>query len=444
MEGLSFLGLMSMLDPPRPAVPDAVAKCRTAGIRVIMVTGDHPVTAKAIAKSVGIISKDSKTLEDIAKERNVPIQSLDPSESTTIVVQGSQLRDMTSDELEHLLRTHKEIVFARTSPTQKLHIVEGCQNLGAIVAVTGDGVNDSPALKKADIGIAMGITGSDVSKQTADMILLDDNFASIVTGVEEGRLIFDNLKKSIAYTLASNIPEITPFLLFIVSGIPLPLGVVAVLCIDLGTDMWPAISLAYETAESDIMRRHPRNPRTDKLVTKKLIFVAYTQIGVIEAAAGFFSYFVIMAQNGWMPARLFGIRKYWDSDVINDLVDSYGQEWTYGNRKILEFTCHTAFFIAIVVVQWADLIICKTRYNSIVHQGMNNWVLNFGMVFETVAACFVSYCPGMSEVLRTYPVRWQWWLPAVPFAVLIFIYDECRKFWMRRHHGGWVEREMYY
>lgn len=444
MDGLSFLGLMSMLDPPRPAVPDAVAKCRTAGIRVIMVTGDHPVTAKAIAKSVGIISEDSETLEDIARKRNVPIQSLDPSESTTIVVQGSQLRDMTAEELEQILRTHKEIVFARTSPTQKLHIVEGCQNLGAIVAVTGDGVNDSPALKKADIGIAMGITGSDVSKQTADMILLDDNFASIVTGVEEGRLIFDNLKKSIAYTLASNIPEITPFLLFIVSGIPLPLGVVAVLCIDLGTDMWPAISLAYETAESDIMRRHPRNPRTDKLVTRKLIFVAYTQIGVIEAAAGFFSYFVIMAQNGWMPARLVGIRKYWDSEFINDLPDSYGQEWTFGNRKILEFTCHTAFFIAIVVVQWADLIICKTRYNSILHQGMNNWVLNFGMVFETLAACFVSYCPGMSEVLRTYPVRWQWWLPAVPFAILIFIYDECRRFWMRRHPGGWVEREMYY
>ncbi|RZF40041.1 hypothetical protein LSTR_LSTR002444 [Laodelphax striatellus] len=444
MKNLCFLGLMSMIDPPRPAVPDAVAKCRTAGIRVIMVTGDHPITAKAIAKSVGIISEGSETLEDIAKRRMVPVSSLDPRESTTIVIQGSKLRDMNSDELEDILRHHKEIVFARTSPTQKLNIVEGCQKLGAIVAVTGDGVNDSPALKKADIGIAMGITGSDVSKQTADMILLDDNFASIVTGVEEGRLIFDNLKKSIAYTLASNVPEITPFLMFIVSGIPLPLGVVAILCIDLGTDMWPAISLAYEKPESDIMRRHPRNPQTDKLVTTKLIFVAYGQIGVIEAAAGFFSYFVIMAQSGWMPDKLFGIRKEWDSNCINDLEDSYGQEWTFTNRKILEYTCHTAFFIAIVVVQWADLIICKTRYNSIFHQGMSNWILNFGMVFETLCACAVSYGPGMPEVLKTYPVRLEWWLPAVPFAVVIFFYDELRRLWMRHHPGGWVERNMYY
>uniref|UniRef100_A0A1B6E3G4 Sodium/potassium-transporting ATPase subunit alpha n=1 Tax=Clastoptera arizonana TaxID=38151 RepID=A0A1B6E3G4_9HEMI len=444
LNNLSFLGLMSLLDPPRPAVPDAVAKCRTAGIRVVMVTGDHPVTAKAIAKAVGIISEGSETLDDMAKRLNVPVETLDPRESTTIVVQGSKLRDMSTEELEHILRTHKEIVFARTSPTQKLQIVEGFQKLGAIVAVTGDGVNDSPALKKADIGIAMGITGSDVSKQTADMILLDDNFASIVTGVEEGRLIFDNLKKSIAYTLASNIPEITPFLAFIVSGIPLPLGVVAVLCIDLGTDMWPAISLAYESPESDIMRRHPRNPMKDKLVNRKLIFVAYTQIGVIEAVAGFFSYFVIMAQSGFLPDKLFGIRKYWDCDSINDLEDSYGQEWTFEGRKVLEYTCHTAFFIAIVVVQWADLIICKTRYNSILHQGMHNWVLNFGMVFETLCACLVSYCPGMSEVLKTYPVRWQWWLPALPFAVVIFVYDECRRLYMRHHPGGWVEREMYY
>ncbi|VEL08310.1 unnamed protein product [Protopolystoma xenopodis] len=173
----------------------------------------------------------------------------------------------------------------------------------------------------------MGIAGSDVSKQAADMILLDDNFASIVTGVEEGRIIFDNLKKSIAYTLTSNIPEITPFLVFILADVPLPLGTITILCIDLGTDMIPAISLAYEEAESDIMKRLPRDPMRDKLVNERLISMAYGQIGMIQAAGGFFVYFVIMAENGFWPRRLLGIRKEWDSEAINDLADSYGQEW---------------------------------------------------------------------------------------------------------------------
>merc|ERR1712032_875516 len=266
LEGLRFVGLMSMIDPPRAAVPDAVLKCRSAGIKVIMVTGDHPITAKAIARSVGIISEGQETVEDIAARRNCSVKDVNPREARASVVNGGEIKDMKDKDLDEILLYHNEIVFARTSPQQKLIIVEGCQRMGAIVAVTGDGVNDSPALKKADIGVAMGIAGSDVSKQAADMILLDDNFASIVTGGEEGRLIFDNLKKSIAYTLTSSLPEISPFLLFIRADVPLPLGTVTILCIDLGTDMVPAISMAYEFAESDIMKRQPRNPFTDKLV----------------------------------------------------------------------------------------------------------------------------------------------------------------------------------
>merc|ERR1712055_613007 len=207
------------------------------------VTGDHPITAKAIAKSVGIISEGTETVEDIADRLNIPVSEVNPRDARAAVVHGGEIKDIDEKALDEILMYHSEIVFARTSPQQKLIIVEGCQRMGAIVAVTGDGVNDSPALKKADIGVAMGIAGSDVSKQAADMILLDDNFASIVTGVEEGRLIFDNLKKSIAYTLTSNIPEITPFLFFIMFNIPLPLGTVTILCIDLGTDLLPAISL---------------------------------------------------------------------------------------------------------------------------------------------------------------------------------------------------------
>jgi len=445
LEGLRFSGLISMIDPPRAAVPDAVSKCRSAGIKVIMVTGDHPITAAAIARSVGIISEGNQTIEDIAEEKNIPIDQVNPRDAHAAVVHGGELKDISEKDLDEILMYHSEIVFARTSPQQKLIIVEGCQRMGAIVAVTGDGVNDSPALKKADIGVAMGISGSDVSKQAADMILLDDNFASIVTGVEEGRLIFDNLKKSIAYTLTSNIPEISPFLLFILADVPLPLGTVTILCIDLGTDMLPAISMAYEQAESDIMKRQPRNPFTDKLVNERLISMAYGQIGMIQMSAGFFVYFVILAENGFWPSKLFGLRKEWDSIAVNDLEDSYGQEWTYKNRKSLEYTCHTAFFVSIVIVQWADLIICKTRKLSVFQQGMKNWIMNFGLIFETLLACFLSYTPGMDKGLRMYPLKFCWWLPAIPFSILIFCYDEFRKLLLRRlPPGNWVERETYY
>ena len=199
-----------------------------------------------------------------------------------------------------------EVVFARTTPSQKLLIVDACQRAGHVVAVTGDGVNDSPAIKKADIGIAMG-SGSDVAKNAADMLLLDDNFSSIVNGVEEGRLIFDNLKKSIAYTLSSNIPEILPFILFIVVEVPLPLSTVLILCIDLGTDMIPAISFAYENPELDIMDRVPRNSKRDHLVNSKLICFAYLQIGVIQASAGVYTYFIILNDYGIRPNTLFNL-----------------------------------------------------------------------------------------------------------------------------------------
>uniref|UniRef100_A0A7N6AV47 Sodium/potassium-transporting ATPase subunit alpha n=1 Tax=Anabas testudineus TaxID=64144 RepID=A0A7N6AV47_ANATE len=430
-DNLCFVGLMSMIDPPRAAVPDAVGKCRSAGIKVIMVTGDHPITAKAIAKGVGIISEGNETVEDIAARLNIPVSQVNPRDAKACVIHGTDLKDLSQDQMDDILRNHTEIVFARTSPQQKLIIVEGCQRQGAIVAVTGDGVNDSPALKKADIGVAMGISGSDVSKQAADMILLDDNFASIVTGVEEGRLIFDNLKKSIAYTLTSNIPEITPFLLFIIVNIPLPLGTITILCIDLGTDMVRQIQI-YTHTQAPLENGH-------------FIFLyVCLSLGMIQALGGFFSYFVILAENGFLPSRLVGIRLSWDNRGVNDLEDSYGQQWTYEQRKIVEFTCHTAFFVSIVVVQWADVIICKTRRNSVFQQGMKNKILIFGLFEETALAAFLSYCPGMDVALRMYPLKPTWWFCAFPYSFLIFVYDEVRKLLLRRNPGGWVEKETYY
>ena len=207
---------------------------------------------------------------------------------------------MTPEELESALVHHQEVIFSGFAAEQKLSVVTACQNLGAIVAVTGDGVNDSAALRKADVGIAMGgPTSTDVAKQAADIILLDDNFSSIVIAIEEGRIMFDNLKKSLYYMLCSNVAEIAPFLFFLVAQVPLPLGALAVLCIDLGTDILPAISLAFEEEEfsHEVMKRGPRNPNTEGLMDEKLLFLSCGQMGLIQAAAGFFTYFVVSYFN---------------------------------------------------------------------------------------------------------------------------------------------------
>ena len=260
MTGLTLVGLISLNDPPRPKVDVSVDKCRSAGVKVIMVTGDQPPTAAAIAHKVNIIKKPELEYNKLCQE-GFEGQKLTEEEAfekcTAIVIHGDTLarvhnaeEALDDDEIEKGRKImdwirKPEVVFARTTPSQKLLIVNACQKLGHIVAVTGDGVNDSPAIKQADIGIAMG-SGSEVAQNAADMLLLDDNFSSIVNGVEEGRLIFDNLKKSIAYTLSSNIPEISPFIFFMLFQIPQPLSTVLILCIDLGTDMYPAISFAYE------------------------------------------------------------------------------------------------------------------------------------------------------------------------------------------------------
>uniref|UniRef100_A0A671UA17 Sodium/potassium-transporting ATPase subunit alpha n=1 Tax=Sparus aurata TaxID=8175 RepID=A0A671UA17_SPAAU len=419
--GLCFAGLISMIDPPRATVPDAVMKCRTAGIRVVMVTGDHPITARAIAANVGIISEGSETVEDIAQRKRIPVeQCFNKQDARACVISGGQLKEMSSDELDDALRNHPEMVFARTSPQQKLIIVESCQRLGSIVAVTGDGVNDSPALKKADIGVAMGIAGSDAAKNAADMILLDDNFASIVTGVEQGRLIFDNLKKSIAYTLTKNIPELTPYLIYITVSVPLPLGCITILFIELATDIFPSVSLAYEKAESDIMHLKPRNPRRHRLVNEALAVYSYFQIGAIQSFAGFTDYFTAMAQEGWFPLLCVGLRSQWEDVHLQDLQDSYGQEWTFSQRLYQEYTCYTVFFVSIEICQISDVLIRKTRRLSVFQQGF----------FRSVKTHqkHESLCQTGALV--------QWWFVPVPYGILIFVYDEIRKLGVRRYPGS--------
>ncbi|XP_054853340.1 potassium-transporting ATPase alpha chain 2 [Eublepharis macularius] len=442
---LCFVGLMSMIDPPRSTVPDAVIKCRSAGIKVIMVTGDHPITAKAIAKSVGIISATSETVEDIAKRLNLPVEQVNKREARAAVINGMELKDMTSEQLDEILLNHSEIVFARTSPQQKLIIVEGCQRQDAVVAVTGDGVNDSPALKKADIGIAMGIAGSDAAKNAADMVLLDDNFASIVTGVEEGRLIFDNLKKTIAYTLTKNIAELCPFLIYIMASVPLPIGTITILFIDLGTDIIPSVALAYEKAESDIMKRKPRHKKKDRLVNQELAVYSYLQIGILQSIGAFLTYFTVYAEQGWLPSTLLNIRVNWETPYYNDLEDSYGQEWTYYQRQYLEWTGYTAFFVSITIEQVADLIIRKTRRNSIFQQGLfRNKVIWLGIFSQIAIALILCYGLGYVAALNFTPLRVQYWFVAMPYAILIWVYDEIRKLFIRRYPGSWWDKNMYY
>ncbi|KAI4538854.1 hypothetical protein MG293_011121, partial [Ovis ammon polii] len=432
-----FVGLLSMIDPPRSTVPDAVTKCRSAGIKVIMVTGDHPITAKAIAKSVGIISANSETVEDIAKRLNLPVEQVNKQDAKAAVVTGMELKDMSPEQLDELLANHSEIIFARTSPQQKLIIVEGCQRQDAVVAVTGDGVNDSPALKKADIGIAMGIAGSDAAKNAADMVLLDDNFASIVTGVEEGRLIFDNLKKTIAYTLTKNIAELCPFLIYIIAGLPLPIGTITILFIDLGTDIIPSIALAYEKAESDIMNRKPRHKKKDRLVNAPLALYSYLHIGLMQALGAFVTYFTVYAQQGFLPSTILNLRVEWEKDNVNDLEDSYGQEWTRYQRKYLEWTGYTAFFVSIMIQQIADLIIRKTRRNSIFQQGLfRNKVIWVGIASQIIIALILSYGLGSIQALNFTMLRPQYWFVAVPHAVLIWVYDEVRKLFIRLFPGN--------
>ena len=228
-----LVGMMAMQDPPRPEVKDAVAQCHRAGIRIIMITGDYGLTAQAIAEEIGIISG--------------------PCE----IVKGKELNEMSDDEVMQLLSSGCDVIFARAVPEHKMRIASILEEKEEIVAMTGDGVNDAPALRKADIGIAMGITGTDVAKEASDMVLTDDNFATIVEAIKEGRTIYENIRKFITYIFAHETAEIIPFVLMVIFKIPLPITVMQILAIDLGTDTLPALALGVGPTESDVMDRPP-------------------------------------------------------------------------------------------------------------------------------------------------------------------------------------------
>jgi len=270
-EDLTLMGLIAIMDLPRHGVSEAVASCKTAGIRTMMITGDNPRTAAAIANQIGMLHDR--------------------------VITGPELEDMGDEQLEEIL-AKETVLFARMASSQKLRIATALQNAGEVVAMTGDGVNDAPALKKADIGIAMGISGSEVAKEAADMVLLDDNFSSIVIAIEEGRTVYFNVKKFVTYVLASNVPEIVPYILQFFLKIPLPLSVIQILSIDLGTDILPGVALGSERPEKNIMNRPPVS-REEKILDREVFLRGYFFLGVIEAMAAMVAFAFFLQQHGW-------------------------------------------------------------------------------------------------------------------------------------------------
>jgi calcium-translocating P-type ATPase len=382
--GMTLTGLVGLEDPPRPEVPEAIARCASAGIRVIMVTGDHPHTARAIAREIGLVKTGQPVL-----------------------VTGDELRCMSPAQLQLALDA-KEIIFARVAAEQKMLIVEALQKKGEIVAVTGDGVNDAPALKTADIGIAMGIAGADVAKEAADLILLDDNFASIVAAIEEGRAVFENIRKFLAYILTSNIPELVPYLAFVLFRIPLPLTIIQILAVDLGTDMLPALALGAEKPDPGVMHRPPR-ARGERLLSWGLIARAYLFLGVLEAVAAMAAFFFVLNLAGWQ----------------------YGEILAKADPLYLQAT--TACLVAIVVTQVVNVFLCRHPLRSSLSFGFfGNPLILLGIAAELGMILFIVYTPAGNWLFGTAPIGPEAWLIALPFALAMWVLEEARKAWLRR------------
>lgn len=381
-ESLVLKGFLALDDPLREEIPAAVGRCYRAGVRVLLITGDHPDTAEAIARKSGILVED------------------EPAEHRILL--GEVLNDLPAEELTERLR-RGAAVFARTTPEQKMKIVSALKHLGNVVAMTGDGVNDAPALKAADVGVAMGISGTDVAREAADIVLLDDNFASIVAGIEEGRAVFANMQKFTTYVLASNIPEIVPLLLYIVLPVPLALTVIQILSIDLGTDLLPAIGLGQEPPERDAMSRPPRTLNAP-LLTFPLIVTAYLFLGIIQAMWSLLMFFVVLFQGGWVWGRELA-----SSDPLY--------------RSATGVTLAT-----VVLMQIGNVIGRRSMQFSGIDRGLfRNKLILLGVAVEIAFSWALLYFPPLQQFLGTGQVRWQIYALAWLGVPLLFLLDFARK-----------------
>ena len=380
---MTFLGLMGLQDPPRAEVPDAIRKCHEAGIRIIMITGDGSRTALAIARQIGLVEK------------------------TPVLIEGPAFESMPDQELAEKLAA-PEIIFARMTPKHKMRVVSILKERGEVVAVTGDGVNDAPALKKADIGISMGIAGTDVAKEASDMILLDDNFATIVNAVEEGRTVYENIKKFITYIFASNIPEAVPYLAYMLLNIPLPLTIIQILAVDLGTDMLPALALGAERPTPGIMKQPPRK-RSERLLSLSLMARAYLFLGPLEAVACMFGFFWVLFAGGW----------------------TWGTVLPASDLLYREAT--TACLTAIVIAQVANVFACRSLRESLFDVGFfTNRLVFAAIAVELLLQAFIVYHPLGHRIFATAPLPFRVWLVLIPFALALFFAEEMRKLVVRR------------
>jgi len=387
-QDLTLLGVAAMIDPPRPEVADAVARCHSAGIRLIVVTGDHGLTAKGIAESVGI------------------------GHAGLRIVTGAELEQMSEDELDELLARGEELIFARSSPEDKLRIADALQDQGHVVAMTGDGVNDAPALRRADIGVAMGRSGTDVAREAATMVLTDDNFASIVTAVEAGRRVYDNVRKFIVYIFAHATPEVVPFLVYALSGgrIPLPLTVMQILAIDLGTETLPALALGRERAEPGLMERPPRK-RTQSVIDAPMLARAWGLLGGVSALLVMLIFLATLQRGGW---RL-------GDDVSSGPLHHVWQQAT------------TMSFLGIVACQIGTAMASRTQHASLRQVGVfTNRLLLWGIAYEVVFAAALVTVPPLQGVFGTVtPDLWQV-LSILPFPLVVWRADELWRWYARR------------
>jgi sodium/potassium-transporting ATPase subunit alpha len=445
-DDLIFLGLVSLVDPPREGVAEAVAKCRTASIKVTMVTGDNPITAEAIARKVGIVTLPTArviAMEDDCDEHEVPLS--DPR-VRAVVLAGPELRGLTQAQWDVIL-SKEECVFARTTPQQKLEIVENYQRLGACVAVTGDGVNDSPALKKANIGIAMGSAGaSDVAREAADVILMDDNFASIVGAIEEGRTLFDNLKKSIAYTIAHTVPELVPTLLNLWFSMPLGMPGLVLLTIDLLSEQGPSLSFAYEKAEDSIMLRPPRKMGVDRLVSRQIIFYAYVVAGLGSSLVCLFAFLMVYVRAGvpldtvWM-ANVNGAFMNDDSTAV--AFTAGGKTFDIATQNTIYFESVAAWYAILIANQFWHLWVVKTRVASLFNHGiLSNPVTIGGAIASLATAVLFVYVPAVQPYFFTAALSGPIWACSLAFGAYILLYTEATKYAARKYPNGWIARNL--